>query len=68
MIAAGGHERGGWTEPLRELKAEHVAIEAQRTIQVRHPEMNMPDADVWMNGHLTPRMLASPRVDGYAPS
>jgi hypothetical protein len=68
MITAGSHERRGWTEPLRELKTEHVAIEAESTIQVRYPEMNMPDADLWMNGHLTQRMLASARVDGYAPS
>jgi len=68
MITAGSHERRSWTEPLRELKAEHVAIEAERAIQVRYPEMNMPDADLWMNGHLTQRMLASARVDGYAPS
>ena len=68
VITAGRHERRGWTEPLCELKTQHVAIETQRTIQVRNPEMNMSDTDVWMNGHLSPPMPASARVDGSAPS
>lgn len=68
VIAAGRDERRGWTEPLRELKAQHFAIEAQRPIQFCNPQMNVPDADVWMNGHVTPRMLESALADGCAPS
>ena len=51
VIAASSDERRGRPEALRELKAQYVAIKAQRPIQVRNPEMNVANANVGMNGH-----------------
>jgi hypothetical protein len=44
MIAAGGNEGRLSTEPLRQLEAEHVAIECKRAINIGDLQMHMPDA------------------------
>src|SRR5439155_9700287 len=43
MIAAGRYERGRIAAALRELEAEHAAIEAQRPFEIRDLQMHMAD-------------------------
>src|SRR6185436_7101609 len=50
MITPGGKEHGLRAVALRDLKAEHVAIERQRPFQVRHFQMNVADPDLRMKG------------------
>jgi len=35
--------------PLRNLKAEHIAIKVKRALQVGHLQMNVDYSDLWMN-------------------
>jgi hypothetical protein len=51
---------------LHQLEAEHIAIEAPRTLDVGNLEVHMPDSDVWLDRHVTPRTPQSARVAGYA--
>ena len=43
MLATGRNERRAGTQALHQLKSEHAAIKSERTIEIGHLEMNMPD-------------------------
>ena len=46
MVIASRRQEGGLAaEPKDELEAEHVPVEADRAIEIRHPEMNVSDLD-----------------------
>src|SRR3954467_9967954 len=34
---------------LRDLKSKHIAIEAERALNLRHFEVHVPDSYLWMN-------------------
>jgi hypothetical protein len=55
VIAAGRDERRAVAHPLHQLEAEHVAIEAERAVEIGDLEMDMPDTgagdDRWVQGH-----------------
>ena len=44
MIAAGRDEGRAGAHPLHQFETKHIAIEPERAIEVRHLEMDMPDA------------------------
>lgn len=48
VIASGGKECGLVTEPLREFKAEHIAVKCERSLKVSHLQMNMSDPNLQM--------------------
>ena len=50
MIPAGRKKRCLSPDPLRHLKPEHIPIERQRPLQIRHLQMPMADADCGVNG------------------
>ena len=43
VIAAGRNKGRARTHPLHQLETEYAAIKAERTIEIGHLEMNMPD-------------------------
>lgn len=45
VVPASGDERRLSAIPLRKFKAQDAAIEGERTIQIRHLQMHMPNAD-----------------------
>src|SRR6185436_15619259 len=54
VITPGGKEHGLRAVALGDLKAEHVAIERQRALQIGHLQMNVADPDLrmkWMGLH-----------------
>jgi hypothetical protein len=50
MVAASRNECGLRTKLLHELEAEHAAIEIERALQVGDFQVDVPDADRWING------------------
>lgn len=49
MVAACGEEGRRIPEALHFLKTEHVSVESQRSLQIGHLEMDVPDADLRMD-------------------
>ena len=49
MITACGNEGRLRAEPLLQFEAEHAAIKLQRTLQVRHFQMNVADDNTRIN-------------------
>src|SRR5713101_5561691 len=45
MMIAAGRDEGGAAAPLRELEAEHAAIELQRPLEIGDLQMHMADPD-----------------------
>ena len=52
MISACGKKRRRGTEALGQFKAEHVAVEGNRTFQIRHLQMHVADLEAGMDGCL----------------
>src|SRR5262245_1590084 len=50
MIAAGRDEGGARAQPLLQLEAEYVAIEAERAVEVGDLQVHMPDPRACDNG------------------
>src|SRR6202035_258234 len=50
MVPAGREEGRAAAEPLRQLEPEHVPIERDRPFEIRHPQVDMADADGRVNG------------------
>src|SRR6185436_19361906 len=46
VITAGRQERCAVAVSLRHLEAQHIAVKPNRTLQVRHLEVHMADADM----------------------
>jgi hypothetical protein len=44
MVTAGGKEGGLLSETLREFKAQDVAIESERAVEVGHLQVNVADS------------------------
>src|SRR5262249_1436568 len=63
-VAAGRYECGARSETLLEFKAKHVAIEAERAIEIGDFQMYMPDPragyDGWIWRHGSPPVGLSP--------
>ena len=53
VIAAGGQERGLVAQPLHELEAEHAPVEAECAVEVGDLEMDVPDVDAGIDGHVS---------------
>ncbi len=51
VVAARRQERRARPEALLQLEAEHVAVEAKRSLEVGHLQVDVTDADVRMNSH-----------------
>ena len=58
VVAAGRDECGARAHALHQLEAEHIAIEAERAVEVGDLEVDMSDAgtgdDGWVRGHQDP--------------
>lgn len=50
MITTSGDEGRAGAVALRELKAEHAAVEGERALQIGHLQMNVADANAGMDG------------------
>ena len=52
VVAARGEKRGLVAHALHEVEAEHVAIEADRAVEVRDLQMDVSDVDAGIDrGH-----------------
>ena len=52
MVVAASRDEGRLvTGPLLHLEAEHAAPERERTLDVRHLQMDVPDADARIDAH-----------------
>src|SRR5215467_13528191 len=49
VVAAGAEERRLVARPLHDVESEHVAVEAERTIDVRNLQVDVPDVDTRIN-------------------
>ena len=49
VISAGGKKRRTGAESLRELQAQHIAIKTQCTFKVGDLQVDVADADVWVD-------------------
>lgn len=51
VVTAGGQEHRLPTVGMRHREPKHVAMEAQRPLQVGHHEVDMADANAGMDGN-----------------
>jgi hypothetical protein len=52
VVAAGGEERSGVAEVLRDLEAEHAVIEGQGAVEVGYAQMHVTHARLGMDGRV----------------
>src|SRR5215831_16832534 len=67
VIATGAEEGGLVTCPLHDVETEHVAVEAERAVDVRHLEMDVPDVDARIDRLAHVAKLTGERGAGPSP-
>jgi len=63
VVAAGREERRLVAHALHLVEAEDVAVEAERAVDVRHLQVDVPDVDSGIDAH---RAKIAPRERGVA--
>src|SRR5207302_10557891 len=66
MITAGREERGLSSHPLRDLEAQDVAVECERSFEVGHFEVDVTNSDARIDRSSSPVLLHGTNVTEMA--